>query len=471
MKKSYYCLCVASLCFQFAIAQVGIGTITPDASSVLDVESSTGGVLLPRMTTAERTAIENPANGLTIFDTDTQHYYYYNTASTDWESLNSSRSKRDNFVLVKSQSDFPPASAGTITLDANTYYEINGIVVLDTPINLNGAYVAGLDAPQDVLSKAAGNVFEGSGGSIRNVTITGGGNVFSVNSGASLLVQNTIITSMANVGSVSNLGFVFLNNVQYLNNANGIEYSNIANLLLSNQAWQGNNSGTFEKFTGTFDLVGKASGFSIANGTAVAIDVSANPIVRNGVIDGTVISGSSSNFINGYSGLPTGHNFTKEWFVQAPGIQDEYDDIATGDFYYDGSLTTGYIESVTNDTAFKLSGNTQSSNLLRFSTPENNQLKYLGYDSRTFRINASLSVRGIENDGIFYTFFIRKNGTETLTETNSIFFVDGFLNVNSMSITGTVILDTDDYIEIWCQRLTGSGSSGLVVFSQNLSID
>ncbi|RRO20326.1 hypothetical protein [Flavobacteriaceae bacterium 14752] len=471
MRKCYYYFCVVSLCFQFVIAQVGIGTIAPNASSVLDVESTTGGILLPRMTTVERNAIDNPANGLTVFDTDTQNYYFYDATLTEWESLNSSRLNRDNYVLVKSQSDFPEASAGTITLDTNTYYEINGIVVLDTPIVMNGAYIAGLDATQDVLSKTSGNVFEGSGGSIRNVSITGGSNVFSINSGASLLVQNCIISGMADVGTVSGVGFVFLNNVQYLNNTNGIEYSNISNLLLNNQAWHGDNSGTFEKFTGSFDLIGKASGFSIVNAAAVAIDVSANPTVGDAIIDGTVFSGTSSSFINNYTGLPTGHNFTKEWFVQAAGIDDEYDDIATGDFYYDGSLTTGYSESITDNTAFKLSGNTNSSNLLRFSSAVNNRLTYLGKDSRTFRINASLSVRGIETDGIFYTFFVRKNGTETLTETNSIFYVDGFLNVNSMSITGTVNLEPDDYIEIWCQRLTGSGSSGLVVFSQNLSID
>ena len=52
-----------------ATAQVGIGTTNPDASSVLEVKSTVGGFLPPRMTTAQRDAITSPAIGLMIFNT------------------------------------------------------------------------------------------------------------------------------------------------------------------------------------------------------------------------------------------------------------------------------------------------------------------------------------------------------------------------------------------------------------------
>lgn len=52
-------------------AQVGIGTITPDASSILDVSSSSKGLLMPRLTTIERDNILHPAKGLMIFNTST----------------------------------------------------------------------------------------------------------------------------------------------------------------------------------------------------------------------------------------------------------------------------------------------------------------------------------------------------------------------------------------------------------------
>lgn len=49
-------------------AQVGINTTAPDASSVLDVTSTTKGVLLPRITNLA--SVKNPATGLVIFDTN-----------------------------------------------------------------------------------------------------------------------------------------------------------------------------------------------------------------------------------------------------------------------------------------------------------------------------------------------------------------------------------------------------------------
>lgn len=51
------------------LAQVGIGTNTPNSSTVLDVTSTTKGVLLPRLSSTERNAIVNPATGLIIFNT------------------------------------------------------------------------------------------------------------------------------------------------------------------------------------------------------------------------------------------------------------------------------------------------------------------------------------------------------------------------------------------------------------------
>ncbi len=50
-------------------AQTVIGADAPDPSAMLDVQSTSKGFLPPRMTTAERNAISNPATGLLIFNT------------------------------------------------------------------------------------------------------------------------------------------------------------------------------------------------------------------------------------------------------------------------------------------------------------------------------------------------------------------------------------------------------------------
>lgn len=55
------------------------------ASAILDVKSTTKGMLIPRMTTAERTAVASPATGLQVYDTDLNTLYLYNGSS--WTAL------------------------------------------------------------------------------------------------------------------------------------------------------------------------------------------------------------------------------------------------------------------------------------------------------------------------------------------------------------------------------------------------
>ena len=113
---------------------------------------------------------------------------------------------------------------------------------------------------------------------------------------------------------------------------------------------------------------------------------------------------------------------------------------------------------------------TSAVNLLRMSSLVDNRLTYLGKKTRTFQISASLSVRGGTSTGNFYAFYIRKNGTVTLTETNTLMRVNNTSDINSISISGTVELDPGEYIEIWGQRLVGSGTTLLSIFSLNLNI-
>lgn len=64
----------------------------PAASAMLDITSTTSGLLIPRMTTAQRTAIAAPATGLKVYDTTTGTFWYFNgivwvqilTSSTGW---------------------------------------------------------------------------------------------------------------------------------------------------------------------------------------------------------------------------------------------------------------------------------------------------------------------------------------------------------------------------------------------------
>jgi hypothetical protein len=59
---------------------MGIGTSTPNASALIDMESTTKGFLPPRMTTTQRNVISSPAAGLIV----------YNTTDNQWEGWNNS---------------------------------------------------------------------------------------------------------------------------------------------------------------------------------------------------------------------------------------------------------------------------------------------------------------------------------------------------------------------------------------------
>jgi len=63
---------------------VGIGTASPAATSALDITSITKGLLIPRMTTAQRDAIATPATGLQVYNTDCSMLNYW--SGTCWIS-------------------------------------------------------------------------------------------------------------------------------------------------------------------------------------------------------------------------------------------------------------------------------------------------------------------------------------------------------------------------------------------------
>ena len=65
---------------------VGIGTTKPDASAMLDIASNSKGLLIPRMTLAQRGNIKSPANGLMVYQTDFFSGFYFFDGSS-WKGL------------------------------------------------------------------------------------------------------------------------------------------------------------------------------------------------------------------------------------------------------------------------------------------------------------------------------------------------------------------------------------------------
>ena len=467
-------------------AQVGIGTTSPAASSILDLTSTTQGLLTPRMTTAQRIAIASPADGLMVYDTDLKSFYHFDSGITSWDKINTDANYgRIKFKRVKSMTDLVAEKAAgggsKYLLDTNTLYEINGTINVDFPIDLNNAYISGQDANEDVLVRTAGNLFDGAtGGTIRNVTIqvTGGGKVFNL-SGATtqnLLIRDSIIANSSNVGSITGFGLVFVSIVQYIGNTTGIVYDTIGKLLINNAAWFGTNAGTYEKLQGTFSLVQKQGGFSEVSGTSIGFDLSSNPTIsEDAVMETVVFTGtvSTGKYVNGYTvGNYAGYNFNNSWNVRCAGIPNENDASAVGEFSIDypvgSGASTAFSGSPVNPTSIiKVAGTSASTNLFRFSTGgASNKLVYQGKKKRFFQVTGSISFQ-VPAVGT-YIIYVAKNGA-VITQYKIYGRGAAANDILVLPINALVELSNSDYIEVYAQRYS-STNNGDSIITPNMTL-
>jgi len=87
MKQLFTILFIMTLGAGTLFAQVAVnqnGGIA-DSSAMLDVQSTSKGMLVPRMNSVQRTTIASPANGLLVFDTVTGSFWFY--GDTVWVEL------------------------------------------------------------------------------------------------------------------------------------------------------------------------------------------------------------------------------------------------------------------------------------------------------------------------------------------------------------------------------------------------
>ncbi len=133
----FFLLTITTLSAQVSINQ---DNSAPDPSAMLDVKSSDKGMLIPRMTSAERTAISNPANGLLVFDNTTNSFWYFNGAG--WIEL----------------------TAGADNLGDHTATE---------NIQLNGNYLSGDGDNEGIAVDADGRVGIGTAVPQENLHVTG----------------------------------------------------------------------------------------------------------------------------------------------------------------------------------------------------------------------------------------------------------------------------------------------------------
>ncbi len=137
----------------------------PNASAMLDVSSTNKGILIPRMTTAQRDGISSPATGLQIYNTTNNGLEFYNgsvwasvsgTGGSQWTTSGNNiySSNAGNVGIGVSNPDFPLVSKGRIRIrdsgnneSAGIWFNKNGNTALNTFIGIDLSNNFGIYSP------------------------------------------------------------------------------------------------------------------------------------------------------------------------------------------------------------------------------------------------------------------------------------------------------------------------------------
>lgn len=176
-----------TILFSSVQAQVGIGTASPDGSAALQIQSTSKGMLIPKMTQAQRQAISNPANGLMVYQTDGNSGFYFNagtSASPSWVQVvagaapgASGNVLTSNGTAWVSQAPSTGGSPSILSFSTATYSISAANVSNDLYLTYTASVNTDVEMPQASLVPAGKGVFirTSSGGAflgIRTKTAT-----------------------------------------------------------------------------------------------------------------------------------------------------------------------------------------------------------------------------------------------------------------------------------------------------------
>lgn len=113
--KTFILLTLIFLRLNFLIAQVGIGTSSPNSNSILDVSSSSKGILIPRLTATQRNSINSPAEGLMIFNSTTSSLEVYSRGAKSQRLLLDFSTGATSSGGYNAWQEFTPTTSGYIS--------------------------------------------------------------------------------------------------------------------------------------------------------------------------------------------------------------------------------------------------------------------------------------------------------------------------------------------------------------------
>jgi len=436
---------------------------TPNPKAMLDISSTTGGLLIPRMSTAERNAITSPPTGLQVYNTTTNTLDIFKGGY--WDQVGS---KDSSVVLVRSVLDLPPAVGSEIKLDSTKTYSFSGLVNISSNyINSNGAAIRGTNPVRDgIMSSVSGAIIRSTDmhvyiEKILVVPAGAGTKAFDFSDATGLRSCNLLsainikdaVTLTEGVGQVSGFrAVIILQN--YWNTSKGIKVT-----------------GTMGRFICAFTLIG-----NISSGSAVEfmpglnihdIDLSNNHFVYTGntgvkINAGAVIGRGrmTTNMFDGVTTLLEGFDsYSFGWEMQQnSGIPNSR---AYGFSYMNDNEVSTSLP--TSKTYYKIAGITVAVNQKRFSV-SNNRITYNGKRPITGRVFVAVGGRA-QATSTDYSIAIAKNGVVILFPNASM----GQMTNNQgyqISLDTEVELMTGDYLEVFIRRNNDAATTVVVTDMQ-----
>lgn len=300
-------------------------------SAILDVTSTSKGMLVPRVSTAQRTAIVSPAKGLMVYDSTVNQFAYYN--GTAWQLISTATNSWTVSGIDQYSSVSGNVGIGT-NAPANKLHVKGGIRVDSGRIefrNTGNSVFIGESAGINEDLNNRGNVFVGYRSGQANTT--GNGNTFLGNNAGFNTTTGTLNTAVG----ISALD----------NNTTGT-----SNVAVGRSALSGNTNGFNNVGLGVGALQVKTTG---SNNLAVGTNALTNLLsggnnVAIGILAGNTNTNGSGNVFLGFSagGAETGSNklYIDNSNTAAPLI---YGNFAADSLKVNGSLTVNNAYTLPTD--------------------------------------------------------------------------------------------------------------------------
>lgn len=433
---------------------VGIGVASADASALLELNSTTQGLLPSRGTQTQRDAIVSPATGLHFYNTTKGTYDSYN--GTSWTST-----ARTNHVLVKSADDLPTAVAGVRTLLADTIYEIDGAIDLGTDrlVMADDVILKGDNRTEDSITSAVvGSLITATDVSFiidgLSLSATAGTILTASNPGLNhfLEVTQSQLENSDDVADIDGYGVVFLDkNIVRLND-DGVKINGTSTALFDVNLFNLFNgvagSNFIEVDGGTVGILSIEGGIYNPETNETAIDIDATATVANLLINGNNFVGEGAGGTYLDAAIDTDNsNYT---IVGNRGLSDFSDNTAIGSMLMENNATNTVI--AVSGTWTKVAGTTVAgSNIHRFTMTTDNELTAdIARDiSKTVFVSVDSERIGAGTDDFEFTVF--QNGSKVANVTA---FMENNAQAKSLSFNAPVTVSNGDTFEIFVRNQT-----------------